>query len=513
MNGYLNCTDGLQQSHVTNTFANQQQRINAKLREDTLHLTISIIAGIIFEAFAIKYFVSAVTATPEIPLKLVASILGLIFGGVSGGFLTYFLIIGIKSAAVAYKTNQLAKVMLPIKNRYEEKGLLDQSDISNVINIADGQSLNDLLEKMNLQQLLYARKAMGAKQFTQQIAKHQQEQFQILSLILSLRDQNTESIINTLNKKQVKLIVAQCPLITPLIREQLFHRTEPQLKTFVENYFLNETKKEGASETINISVGEQLYETTVEAIEQHCKTYKNMVESLGRPKDGKYNFTPWLKEYSQTQLSHFFQFLNQKPLKLSKTEFLDLLPIFSQLEVTPGLVENYAFSNIDLFEPEDLIKITTYIPECLKLKEYVLMKVASYKLSEDNWKSTLVIAKNVSDSELISKCKNFAKQKIISELKHVPLNLEMALSMTTEYVETCLDEDFQVDLASVVSLEFQKSDLKGIYEYAKAANNEPLLAEVKDYCKINSEEIRKNLPWKFEEIPEDLAELIYSPST
>ncbi len=447
---------------------------------------IGVTAGVAAEIFC---FVSVITIKdPDAqPGRALPWALGLAFGGLGAGFAAFGLICLAGWILTSRKVNAIQKYRLGLDKFYNNaNAMLENGSIAPLMKLVDTEAAQELIGPMNFSQLFAARRALGNIKFAELVGGVKQFAHGLWKQILEAPTA-PEALQKYLSSGNVKKLQIKNPEMWAGLRDVAG-------KIVDEHLFPGLETESQSSETIAIKIGEKTIALNKELLAKNC---------------------PYFKDQQAADLTEDAQALNVDIVPL--LEMLagkkrgyspDLIPFASRFKVEKmeSVLDTLLTLNTFDMSLDERCAIVSNYPGYPKLREHLIQTLLNRALTEENLDEMCGFAAKLNSPEIKEKLQAYSLEQLNKALKDNPMNYKVWLDRAFSVELTC--GQIHQKLTGLNATNFRAQ-----FEIAKEFKSKgysQLERDCLNYCQQFPAEIKAHLPWKIEEMPKEVADVIFN---
>ena len=432
--------------------------------------------------------------------------------GIGLGFLTHKLV----KMFTHYKTDQIAKVKLGLENHYHDNGLIDRHDLVSLIQKGDDDFIEDMIKHMNIEQLLVMKDVMGKEKLTALIASKNEEHFRLLYTILSLDPETKPAELRALlSKPQILAVARQYPLIARLLQMQLSTVKDPDVQRMIQKIYRPLQWDDDTSidpHPVTLQINEKPYQVDLNLAKIYSATINQFVTDVEHSKEAA-ALAKLFVDFEEPTIRLVLDLLNERPVAFDKQKLLDIIPLCDKLHINSEIIEYYLLAHKHEFSEEEMMFIVSSLSDLKHLPAILEKQLVDKTINEEDWFDKWNIAKDLQMSSLKYKCKNYVHTHFWRTLFNPKYDLEIPELWLSIFKEILDEEEFNTYFQNqgVRTIEplLTKENLPRIFTFVNKFCLKTLKDASLNYCTTHAAALKQNLPWKFAEIPDEIATILY----
>ena len=393
-------------------------------------------------------------------------------------------------------------------------GLIDHNDLVHLIQSTDKFLIEDLIGRMNVEQLLIARDTIGEHAFKALLADRKEQHFRLLGSILSLRpEMELVRLKLLLNNYHIFTIAKNFPLIARIIRDQLISVEDAEIQTILEKIYCPPewSDKQDSTHNVTIKIHDQTYLIDKSLASKYSTTFKHMYSDLEATEEIA-DFSIHFVDANACTIGLFIDLINERPIRTDKQKLLDLIPLCDRMDFEPKIIEYYLLAHISDFDDDELSYIVSTHTGLDRLSAILEKRLLNKKIHAEDWCYKWSLARDLQFINLKTECLKYAYQQvwdILTGPKPALDNAEFWLNVCRQIIDENTYIDYFKYFADKIASRLNYENLPNIYTFANKFCLMALKNVCLKFCSNNAEALKQNLPWKSNDIPHEIDAILY----
>ncbi len=428
-------------------------------------------------------------------LMLSATIVPWLLAGAAAGGITY----GIGMLIRNYKTDKISKLILYLQNTYEKDAQMEKDEIIAMLKKCYDVQKIKLLNKMNFEQLLDAKLALGNKKFNKFLDQKDaggkkfiltKEEHQLIRFIQTLSPK--DDLKKTFQKPSalVDHYLHTSPLFVKAIKKQL---AGVDLKPILKIDSLEDD--DDTTITISITDGNSI-ETSREKLIQASDFFKKLLTGSFSEKDADVVEI----EDDSVAFQLFIKFITDEDQEITEENVAELFEMATKYQAKNLIcqIDDFLSKNFSRIEENDLWKFLKRCPDLKMLSKKLHNNLLNTKLNDDNFNRFWKIAQKRKIAELGKKCKEYVTNRIVK------YPLPDYKRWIKQYYKMFSDSEFS-DFVTTLAISFE--NIRVLYEFG-SKKHEQLKTDCLTFIEENKDDFWAYEIWGANDIPNEVSEAL-----